>query len=55
MIARAGALWVRLSVQVYNDDGDIERLADAVEALGCWPRSGARCSRWCCWAPRLLR
>jgi isopenicillin-N epimerase len=33
VIARADALWVRLSVQVYNDEGDIERLAGAVDAL----------------------
>jgi isopenicillin-N epimerase len=33
VIAVAGALWLRLSVQVYNDDGDIERLADAIDAL----------------------
>ena len=33
VIARAGALWARVSVQVYNEAGDIERLADAVEAL----------------------
>lgn len=28
--ARAGAVWVRLSAQVYNDDEDIERLGTAV-------------------------
>ncbi|MGZ5130282.1 MAG: aminotransferase class V-fold PLP-dependent enzyme [Caldimonas sp.] len=33
VIGRGGALWVRLSAQVYNDDSDIERLAVAVEAL----------------------
>ena len=33
VIARAGALWARLSMQVYNDDADVERLAEAVEAL----------------------
>ena len=34
VLACAGALWARLSIQVYNDDSDIERLAVAVEALG---------------------
>jgi isopenicillin-N epimerase len=33
VIARAGALWARLSLQVYNDESDIERLARAVDAL----------------------
>jgi isopenicillin-N epimerase len=33
VIARAGALWARVSVQVYNEPGDFERLADAVDAL----------------------
>jgi isopenicillin-N epimerase len=33
VIARAEALWVRLSLQVYNDEDDIERLAHAVDAL----------------------
>ena len=33
VIALAGALWLRLSIQVYNDAGDIERLAEAVDAL----------------------
>ena len=33
MIARGGALWARLSMQVYNDDEDVERLAQAVDAL----------------------
>ena len=33
VIARADALWVRLSIQVYNDDEDIERLAAAVDSL----------------------
>jgi isopenicillin-N epimerase len=28
--ARANRVWVRVSAQVYNDDADIERLADAV-------------------------
>jgi isopenicillin-N epimerase len=30
--ARAGRLWVRVSAQVYNDEGDIDRLASAVLA-----------------------
>ena len=34
VIARAGMLWVRLSLQVYNDESDVDRLADAVDALG---------------------
>ncbi len=33
VIALAGGLWLRLSIQVYNDEGDIERLAEAVDAL----------------------
>ena len=33
VIARAGALWARVALQVYNEAGDVERLADAVEAL----------------------
>ena len=33
VIARAGSLWARLSLQVYNDESDIERLAQAVDAL----------------------
>ena len=33
VIARAEALWARLSLQVYNDGDDIERLAHAVDAL----------------------
>jgi isopenicillin-N epimerase len=33
VIARAGALWVRVSLQVYNEPADVERLADAVDAL----------------------
>jgi isopenicillin-N epimerase len=28
--ARAGRVWVRVSAQVYNDDADIQRLAEAV-------------------------
>jgi isopenicillin-N epimerase len=33
VIARGGALWARLSMQVYNDDEDVERFAAAVEML----------------------
>ena len=33
MIARGGALWARLSMQVYNDDEDVERFAAAVDSL----------------------
>jgi isopenicillin-N epimerase len=33
VIARADALWLRLSAQVYNDESDIDRLARAVDAL----------------------
>lgn len=33
VIARGGALWARLSMQVYNDESDIERLEEAVDAL----------------------
>jgi isopenicillin-N epimerase len=33
VIARAGRLWFRLSLQVYNDMADIDRLAEATEAL----------------------
>ena len=33
VIARGDTLWVRLSAQVYNDESDIERLADAVDQL----------------------
>jgi len=33
VIARTGSLWARLSLQVYNDESDIERLAHAVGAL----------------------
>ena len=33
VIARGGSLCARLSLQVYNDESDVERFADAVEAL----------------------
>jgi isopenicillin-N epimerase len=33
VIARGGALWTRVSLQVYNDAADVERFADAVDAL----------------------
>lgn len=33
VLARGGALWARVSIQVYNDEADVERLADAVDAL----------------------
>jgi isopenicillin-N epimerase len=33
VLARADALWVRLCLQVYNDQSDVERLAEAVDAL----------------------
>jgi selenocysteine lyase/cysteine desulfurase len=33
VLARDGALWARVSAQVYNDDEDLERLGDAVDAL----------------------
>jgi isopenicillin-N epimerase len=33
VIARAGALWARLSLQVYNDADDVERFASAIDAL----------------------
>jgi isopenicillin-N epimerase len=33
VIAHGGALWLRLSLQVYNDESDIERLALAVDAM----------------------
>ncbi|HEX6707150.1 MAG TPA: aminotransferase class V-fold PLP-dependent enzyme [Albitalea sp.] len=32
VVSRAGRLWARVSAQVYNDMGDIDRLADAVDA-----------------------
>lgn len=34
VIARSGALWVRLSLQVYDDEGDLQRLAEAIDAMG---------------------
>jgi isopenicillin-N epimerase len=33
VIARGGALWARLSMQVYNEDEDVERFAGAVDSL----------------------
>ncbi len=33
ILARDGELAARISIQVYNDDSDLERLADAVDAL----------------------
>jgi isopenicillin-N epimerase len=33
VIARDGALWARLSMQVYNEDDDVERFAAAIESL----------------------
>ncbi|MEO8311521.1 MAG: aminotransferase class V-fold PLP-dependent enzyme [Caldimonas sp.] len=33
VLARDGALWARVSAQVYNDDEDLERLAHAVDEL----------------------
>ena len=33
VIARSGALWVRLSFQVYNDASDVDRLIQAAEAI----------------------
>jgi isopenicillin-N epimerase len=33
VLARGGRLWVRLSFQVYNDESDVERLAEAIDAL----------------------
>ena len=33
VLARAGALWARVSIQVYNDMSDIECLARAVDAI----------------------
>ena len=33
VIARDDALWARLSLQVYNDESDIERFAEAIERM----------------------
>ena len=33
VIARGGRLWARLSLQVYNDESDVQRFADAVDAI----------------------
>ncbi len=33
VLARDGRLWIRLSFQVYNDESDVDRLADAIDAL----------------------
>jgi isopenicillin-N epimerase len=33
VIARDGGLWVRIGLQVYNELGDVERLADAIDGL----------------------
>ncbi len=33
VIALGRALWVRLSLQVYNDQSDVERLAEAIDAM----------------------
>ena len=33
VLARCGRLWVRIGLQVYNELGDVERLADAVDAF----------------------
>jgi isopenicillin-N epimerase len=42
VLARAGQLWARLSIQVYNDESDIDRLAEAVDAIGLNPASRDR-------------
>jgi isopenicillin-N epimerase len=34
VLARGGRLWARVSAQVYNDDEDIERLAQALDERG---------------------
>jgi isopenicillin-N epimerase len=34
VLARDGALYVRVSIQVYNEAEDVERLADAIDAMG---------------------
>jgi isopenicillin-N epimerase len=33
VLARCGRLWVRVGLQVYNELGDVERLAEAVDAF----------------------
>ena len=33
VVSRGGALWARVSIQVYNDESDIEALAGAVDSL----------------------
>ena len=33
VIARGGALWARLSLQIYNDADDVERFAAAIDTL----------------------
>ncbi len=33
VVARDGRLWIRLSFQVYNDESDVDRLADAIDVL----------------------
>ena len=33
VVARGGRLWIRLSFQVYNDERDVDRLVDAIDAL----------------------
>jgi isopenicillin-N epimerase len=33
VLARGGRHWVRLSFQVYNDESDVDRLADAIDAI----------------------
>ena len=33
VLARGGRLWIRLSFQVYNDESDVERLEQAIDAL----------------------
>ena len=34
VLAHSGALWARLSIQVYNEASDVDRLADAIDAIG---------------------
>lgn len=33
VLAHSGALWARLSIQVYNEASDVDRLADAIDAI----------------------